>query len=70
MADSAAPFALLKLEERAAGETLALIRQARALPQVRTWAGELERFLPKDAEGECREYLRLALLGVCAGFAE
>jgi hypothetical protein len=53
-----------------AQDTRALIVRAQTDLQVREWMGELARFLPREVTGELAEYLGLALLGVCSGFAE
>ena len=51
-------------------EALALMNRAKDEIQVREWMGHLERYLPRDVFPELAEYLRLGLLGVCAGFLE
>lgn len=54
----------------ARAETLALLARTCEDPQAREWMGHLSVHLPGDAPPPLQEYLRLALLGVCAGFLE
>jgi hypothetical protein len=54
----------------ARAETLALLARSRDDAQVRQWMAHLSGHVPPDAPPPLEEFLRLALLGVCAGFLE
>jgi hypothetical protein len=58
------------LPAQARAETLALLAHARGDVLVRQWMQDLIGHVPADVSPVLEEYLRLALLGVCAGFQE
>ncbi|HEV8523958.1 MAG TPA: hypothetical protein VGQ71_05620 [Terriglobales bacterium] len=66
MLETHGPGAIVQARE----ETLALLARTRNDAQVREWMQHLAAYLPRDAPSPLDEYLRLALLGVCAGFLE
>src|SRR5690349_20923600 len=66
MLEAQAPGVVTQARE----ETLALLARTRNDAQAREWMAHLAKHLPPDAPPPLDEYLRVALLGVCAGFLE
>jgi hypothetical protein len=55
---------------QARAETLALLARASDDAEIQDWMRHLASYLPPEAPEPLEEFLRLALLGVCAGFQE